>query len=80
MSSPSKAVDVIAVLRRMAAQAAACRGAGAGSGTQQIEDERAIAALVELAAFARWIAERHDEKSVEGQAARAALSTIGESQ
>jgi hypothetical protein len=33
-------------------------------------DARLIAAAPELLGFARWIAERHDDKSVEGIAAR----------
>lgn len=51
MNAPK--VDVLAVLRRMNVQAKAYRGAGAGSGTQQLHDEAAIAAVVDLIATQR---------------------------
>lgn len=49
----SAAVDVLAVMRRMSQQARVCRAGGAGSGTQNGEDEAAIADVAELIEAAR---------------------------
>jgi hypothetical protein len=42
------APDVLAVLRRMASQASACRGTGAGEGSARDEDAAAIATVAGL--------------------------------
>lgn len=74
-------VDVLAVMRRMHLQANACRSGGAGSGTQDFEDESAITAVAELIAAAKLATEEkyHDGTSSREACDRlvAALTRIG---
>lgn len=69
-------VDVMRVIRRMAKQAAGCRGCGAGCGTEMDEDNAAIDAVAELIEASKESSGWIDQVSVAGCKARYRMDTI----